>query len=199
MPDDDDSKVRQEYNYRIRSASTLCQILWMQGAHDIISSTDEPGRRYSILSILDNLALCLVRTGTETAAVSLFGKRLEFAGHDIAGQVPRACSTYNIPDTAKWDIPIEQIISDNAKIAIIAAQKEKVDSKSAVEDPTSDLTSYARKVNPMTAVLYQYYSNPGYQDIDFNAHARKVFSLLQHCLRESENLSQQPAESKEAA
>ncbi|KAL8877736.1 MAG: hypothetical protein Q9198_004303 [Flavoplaca austrocitrina] len=151
MPDDDDSK----------------------GAHDIISSTDESGRRDSILSILDNLALCLVRTGTETVAVSLFGKRLEFAGHDLAGQVPR--------------------------IAIIAAQKEKVDSKSAVEDPTSDLTSYARKVNPMTAVLYQYYSNPGYQDIDFNAHARKVFSLLQHCLRESENFSQQPAESKEAA
>ena len=90
MPDDDDSKVRQEYNYRIRSASTLCQILRMQGAHNIIPSIDESGRRDSILSILDKLALCLVRTGTATAAVSLFGKRLEFAGHDLAGQVPQA-------------------------------------------------------------------------------------------------------------
>ncbi|KAL9630682.1 MAG: hypothetical protein Q9204_004591 [Flavoplaca sp. TL-2023a] len=96
---------------------------------------------------------------------------------------------------------IEQINSGNAKIAIIAAQKEKADSKSAVDDPTSDLTSYARKVSPMTAVLYEYYSNPGcasYQSIDFNAHARKVFSLLQHCLRESENLFQQPVESQKA-
>ncbi|KAL9628111.1 MAG: hypothetical protein Q9204_006104 [Flavoplaca sp. TL-2023a] len=178
MPDDDDSK----------------------GAHDIIPSIDEPGRKDSILSILDKLAMCLVRTRTETAAVSLFGMRLEFAGHDLAGQVPQASSDYNIPGTEDSDMRIEQINSGNAKIAIIAAQKEKADSKSAVDDPISDLTSYARKVSPMTAVLYQYYSNPGcasYQNIDFNAHARKVFSLLQHCLRESENFSQQPAKSQE--
>ncbi|KAL8882251.1 MAG: hypothetical protein Q9192_007614 [Flavoplaca navasiana] len=200
MPDDDDSEIRQEYHYRIRSASTLCQMLWMQGAHDIKPSIDKSGRKDSILSILDNLALCLVRTGTETAAVSLFGKRLEFAGHDLAGQVPQACSTYNIPEIGDWDIPIEQITSGNAKIAIIAAQKEKVDSKSAVEDPTSDVTNYDRNVGSVTARLYHYNSNPvpaSYHDIDFNTHARKVFSLLRHCLRESEDLSQQPKESKE--
>lgn len=62
----------------------------MQGAHNITPSIDDSGRKDSILSILDNLALCLVRTEIEIAAVSLFGKRLEFAGQDQkGGQVPQ--------------------------------------------------------------------------------------------------------------
>lgn len=73
MPDhvDDAQTTRQEYDYRIRSASTLVELLWIEGNFSVDSPIERPKKKDLIVSILDKLALCLIRTMTEAVAVSL--------------------------------------------------------------------------------------------------------------------------------
>ena len=87
MTDNDDETRRRVYDNRIRSASTLCQILWRQGVFSIGPAIDQPGKKDPIVSILDKLALCLIRTMPETVAVSLVDDRLNAVSDDLSAQV----------------------------------------------------------------------------------------------------------------
>ena len=81
MPDhvDDEQAIRQEYDYRIRSASTLIELLWTEGNFSVDPPTERSKKKDPIVSILDKLALCLIRTSRETVAVSLIDDQLQAA------------------------------------------------------------------------------------------------------------------------
>ena len=74
---------QEELHHRIRSASTLSQILWTEGTYIVERLDVEPEKTDATLSILRKLATCLVRGPEEIAAVSLFEDRLEAAGDKI--------------------------------------------------------------------------------------------------------------------
>jgi len=77
----------------IRSATTLGYILWKTRDYTIGHGTNrEEGETNRLVSLLNNLAVCLVRTSKETVAVGLFQDRIEAANGNAVGDAQRTVS-----------------------------------------------------------------------------------------------------------
>ncbi|KAL9629923.1 MAG: hypothetical protein Q9204_005004 [Flavoplaca sp. TL-2023a] len=78
IPGNDEEEL-EKLNQHIRSASTLCQMLWKEGIYAVNKTTYHIGRNDKLVAALKTFATCLLRTGKDVVAVGMFQDRLEAA------------------------------------------------------------------------------------------------------------------------
>ncbi|KAL9040084.1 MAG: hypothetical protein Q9180_002135 [Flavoplaca navasiana] len=189
MPDhlDNDQAIRQEYDYRIRSASTLVQILWEQGVYSIYPPKNRSFKKDLIVSTLDILASCLIRTTTERVA--------------IGTSTGWSTQNSNGPLEAKTQTRAEEQAQTNKEKKAVAAREEEVKLNDLVKSAWVQSAINATNISQMIDVIYRYYGNaeqPRLKGIDLSAYGEVVFTLLQNSLRDAPGSSPPQTLTKDA-